>query len=94
MRRFLKEDLRIFKQIVCQAADFELVIKITGLKETNPETGENVNETWVRLNRVKDYILGEYELDLDIESAAQPNLELKRQQILLASNLFSNHIFL
>ena len=90
LRRFLKEDLRIFAQIVHQAADFELVVKITGLNEINPETGENVNETWVRLSRVKDYVTGEYELDLDIEAASQPNLEMKRRQILEASNfLFS-----
>ena len=65
-------------------------MKITGLNEINPETGENVNETWVRLSRVKDYVTGEYELDLDIEAASQPNLEMKRRQILEASNfLFS-----
>ena len=90
LRRFIKEDLRKFKQIVQQAADFELVVKITGLNEIDPQTGENVNETWVKLNRVKDYVLGEYELDIDIESAAQPNLELKRRQILESANfLFS-----
>ncbi len=89
LRRFLKEDLRIFKQIVQQAADFELIVKITGINEVGP-TGENVNETWVKLNRVKDYVVGEYELDLDIISAAPPNLELTRRQILESANfLFS-----
>ncbi len=90
LRRFLKEDMRIFKQIVQQAADFELIVKITGLKETDPETGENVNEAWLKLNRVKDYVVGEYEIDVDIESAAQPSIELKRRQILEVANfLFS-----
>lgn len=90
LRRFLKEDLRIFKQIVMQAADFELITKITGLKEIDPKTGELVTQSWVRLNRVKDYVLGEYELDLDITTAQQPNVELKRRQILESANfLFS-----
>jgi hypothetical protein len=90
LRRFLREDLRIFKQIVQQACDNELITKISGIKEIDPETGELATERWVKLNRIKDYVLGEYDLDLDLTSAQQPNQEMKRQQILLASNfLFS-----
>jgi len=90
LRRFMKEDLRIFKQIVQQACDFELITKISGIKEMDPQTGELYTERWVKLNRVKDYVLGEYELDLDITTAQQPNQELKRRQIMESANfLFS-----
>jgi len=90
LRRFLKEDLRIFAQIVMQAANFPLITKITGIKEVDPQTGELVTETWLKLNSVKEAIVGEFELDLDIISGQQPNLELRRRQILEATNfLFS-----
>jgi len=90
VRRFLKEDMRIFKQIVMQAADFTLITKITGIKEVDPLTGEAVTERWLKLNSVKDVLVGEYDIDIDIISGQQPNLELKRQQILLTTNfLFS-----
>ena len=90
VRRFLKEDFRIFKQIVMQAASFPLITKITGIREADPVTGELVTEKWLRLNSVKDAVAGEYDIDIDIISGQQPNVELKRRQILEAMNfLFS-----
>lgn len=90
LRRFLKEDLRKFKQICQQACDFPLITKITGIREQDPQTGEFITEQWVNLNRVNDYITGEYDLDIDIISGQQPNPELKRRQILESMNfLFS-----
>lgn len=90
VRRFLKEDLRIFKQICMQACDWPLITKITGIREQDPITGEMVTEKWLRLNKVNDAIAGEYDLDIDIISGQQPNLELKRRQILETMNfLFS-----
>jgi len=90
VRRFLKEDLRKFKQICMQACDWPLITKITGLNDVDPMTGQMITEQWVKLNRVADYIVGEYELDVDIASGQVPNPELKRRQILETANfLFS-----
>jgi len=90
LRQFLKEDLRKFAQIVIQAADFPLLIRITGIREVDPLTGVPVTERWLQLNRVDEALKGEFELDIDILSGQQPNVELKRRQILETANfLFS-----
>lgn len=89
LRRFLREDLRIFKQIVVQACDWPLIVKITGIKEVD-QTGKPVTDMWLKLNSIKENLVGEFELDLDIISGQQPNPELRRQQILMTMNfLFS-----
>jgi len=90
VRRFLKEDLRKFKQLVMQSCDWPLITKITGIKEQDPMTGEPVTERWLRLNSVKDALVGEYDLDVDMISGQQPNPELTKRQILESANfLFS-----
>lgn len=93
VRRFLKEDMRKFKQICMQACNWKLITRITGIREQDPLTGQMVTEKWLELNSVKDALVGEYDIDIDIISGQQPNPELKRRQILESANfLFAPNV--
>jgi hypothetical protein len=92
IKRFLKEDLRIFKQIVVQACDWPLLVQITGLRETD-ELGQPVTKKWLQLNSISANLVGEFEIDIDLVSTQEANIELKRRQILESANfVFSPNV--
>ena len=85
VREFVKEQATKLSQMLKQFATAETIVPIVGLDIINPETGQLVIDEWLEFGTpqnpitLKEAIAGDYDVEVDIRSAQQPNQAVQLQ---------------
>jgi len=88
VNEFIKNQGRRLLQDLKQFATAPLMLKITGLNELDPVSGKRMSEEWAEFGTennpkdFKEYIQGDYDVDIDVTNIARRDIGLIRRQMI------------